>query len=65
MSSDDKTQQAYRKWRAAEATYAGLLAPLDPDDAPTVKKGLAVELATARAKADNARDTFFRRALGK
>jgi hypothetical protein len=63
MSSDDQTQKAYRKWRDAESTYADLLAELGDKAPDKVKRSLALDLAAARNKADDARDKFFKRAL--
>lgn len=63
MPSDEQVHQAYRKWRAAEAAYAELLAPLGDETPKKVKRSLAIDLAAARAKADSARDKFFKRAL--
>ena len=54
----------YRHWVAAEARYAQVLAGFSGDDPPAVvMKDSALQLASARNRADSARDKFFKRAL--
>ena len=56
----------YENWVEAEARYAEALANFTAqnDGAPeVVRKDTALVLATARSRADIARDKFFRKAL--
>ncbi|HEX6888923.1 MAG TPA: hypothetical protein VF143_12530 [Candidatus Nanopelagicales bacterium] len=64
MAEPSKTEQAFTKWRDAESRYAKLLDRFTSGGAPSkVDRQTALDLAAARAKADEARDRYFKRAL--